>query len=251
MRDITNVDQNQPTTSGPDLIMSAILPEPKIFCFICSQLKNLDTRAKAIYTSWGHKCTDYRFVSLVPNVYLTYEKIDTVYNNSFKILKPTGMYNDTYGNLTYKVLLGFEDIYKMQPTFDWFLKADDDTFIFYDNLRDFVATKNPKSPVTFGYDFKVNVEKGYHSGGGGYLLSNEAMNRLVSNWRSYNKAPGYYEDIAIAQILRTLGVYPESSIDHKGRERFHPLALWSHYLGLLPDWMFSYAKNPPRNVRIF
>jgi len=58
------------------------------------------------------------------------------------------------------------------------LKADDDTFIFVDNLREFVSNKNSSLPVTYGYDFKVIVDHGYHSGGGGYLLSNEALLRI-------------------------------------------------------------------------
>ena len=58
------------------------------------------------------------------------------------------------------------------------LEADDDTFIFVDNLRKFIENKSSSLPTTFGYDFKVLVEHGYHSGGGGYLLSNEALNRL-------------------------------------------------------------------------
>ena len=49
--------------------------------------------------------------------------------------------------------------------YDWYLKADDDTYIFMDNLRDFLKTKNSSSPVTFGYDFKTDVPYGYHSGG--------------------------------------------------------------------------------------
>jgi hypothetical protein len=44
------------------------------------------------------------------------------------------------------------------------------------NIRD----KNKKLPVTYGFDFKVLVPNGYHSGGGGYLLSNEAVRRLGS-----------------------------------------------------------------------
>ena len=62
---------------------------------------------------------------------------------------------------------------------DWFLKADDDTYVVVDNLRSFVADKDPADPVYFGFNFKVNVRQGYMSGGAGYVLSKEAVRRFV------------------------------------------------------------------------
>ena len=56
--------------------------------------------------------------------------------------------------------------------FDWFLKADDDTFIVVDNLRRFVERRNPRTPIWYGAKLKnPKVKDGYQSGGAGYLLS--------------------------------------------------------------------------------
>ena len=82
--------------------------------------------------------------------------------------------------LTDKVFLTLKHLQKKYNNYDWYLKADDDTYIFVDNLRQFIADKNSSMPVTYGYDFKVIVDNGYHSGGGGYLLSNEALSRIGS-----------------------------------------------------------------------
>ena len=226
------------------------LDHPTIFCVILSQNKNLDIKAKSVYTSWGYKCSDYRLISLIPGHNLTTDRIEMNYENLFLVLKPEGLYEDKYENLTYKILFAFEDVFKLQPNFDWFLKADDDTFIFYDNLRDFVETKKPSDPITFGYDFKVIVPGGYHSGGGGYLLSNEAMKRLMKTWRSF-KNIGETEDVEVAKILRSVNVSMGGSLDHKGRERFHPLDIADHYTGNFPDWILEYAKNPVKNVRFY
>ncbi len=62
--------------------------------------------------------------------------------------------------------------------YDWYLKADDDTFIFNDNLRLFLADKNQNDPVTFGHHLKGHG--GYLSGGAGYVLSKESLQRLGS-----------------------------------------------------------------------
>ena len=74
--------------------------------------------------------------------------------------------------------LTVKHLHNKYSDYDWYLKADDDTFIFVDNLRKFFSDKNPSLPVTYGYDFKVIVDYGYHSGGGGYLFSKEALSRL-------------------------------------------------------------------------
>ena len=47
----------------------------------------------------------------------------------------------------------FKYLYKNYNDFDFYLKADDDTFVFVDNLRKFLSNKNRSSPVTYGWDF--------------------------------------------------------------------------------------------------
>jgi glycoprotein-N-acetylgalactosamine 3-beta-galactosyltransferase len=83
-------------------------------------------------------------------------------------------------------------------------------------------------------------------GGGGYILSNEAFNRLgsaISKNLTFCRLDGA-EDVNVASCLRKLGVYPNKSIDDLGRERFHSLSIFDHYYGTYPDWLKSYAANP-------
>lgn len=65
------------------------------------------------------------------------------------------------------------------------------------------------------------VDGGYHSGGGGYLMSREALKRLgstLANDYKFCKNSGT-EDVDVGKCLRKLGVYPNSSLDELGRER--------------------------------
>ena len=158
--------------------------QPTIFCMILTSVKSLNVKTKTIYETWGKKCDNYKFITLLPSDILTInqgmsKKFSIEINNGYDILQPPGLVNDSYGMLTNKVLLTYKYLYNKYNDYDWYLKADDDTFIFVDNLRQFVADKNSSSPVTFGYDFKVYIEKGYHSGGGGYLLSTKMFSNLV------------------------------------------------------------------------
>ena len=255
----TNFDINTDNLTLPHLTKPLPRKKFKIFCMILTSAKNLESKAKIIYETWAHKCDNYKFISTVSdeirNGNDTRYKISengTEFHYHFDILQPPGLINDTYSKLTDKVYITLKHLYNKYNDYDWYLKADDDTYIFVDNLRKFVSDKNPSSPVTYGYDFKVIVQNGYHSGGGGYLLSNEAFKRLggmLNNDYKYCPNTGkkclafiffslYFififlgtEDVDIARCLRRLGVYPNKSIDDSGRERFHPLSISGHYNG--------------------
>ncbi len=69
--------------------------------------------------------------------------------------------------------------------FDWFLKADDDTYVMIDNLRNFVSHYDSESAIYFGCKFKLN-EVIYMSGGAGYVLSRETLRRFVKQSISSN-----------------------------------------------------------------
>jgi glycoprotein-N-acetylgalactosamine 3-beta-galactosyltransferase len=230
---------------------------PKIFCMILTSQKNLKSRVKLVYDKWAHKCSMHKFITVIPNEMLPDSQVHSdgaiEYHNGYHILQPPKLNSttDKYDKLTDKSFLTMQYISKTYQEFDWFIKADDDTYILVDNLREFLSTKNASQPVTYGYDFKVIVDYGYHSGGGSYVLSREAITRLQlkldADYKSCQNTGT--EDVDVARCLRGLGVFPNKSIDEQGRERFHPLDLLGHYYGNFPDWLYSYASNPVQKVK--
>ena len=63
-----------------------------------------------------------------------------------------------YEHLTQKSNLALLFAYKHhRDDFDWFVKADDDTYLIVDHLRTFLSKQNASEPVTFGYNFKVTI----------------------------------------------------------------------------------------------
>ena len=117
----------------------------------------LKTKGRAVVNAWAKKCDNYKLVALITSTN------ETVTNNTTNVtyitrapeiddvLQPPGLTIDAYENLSDKVFLTFMYIYrKFLNKYDWFLKADDDTFIFVDHLREFLSNKNDSQPVTYG-----------------------------------------------------------------------------------------------------
>ena len=51
--------------------------------------------------------------------------------------------------------------------FDWYLKADDDTFIILENLKHMLRQLNPGQPVYLGGRSMTLLKNGYNGGGAG------------------------------------------------------------------------------------
>ena len=223
---------------------------PRVLCLILTSPKNFLTRTKTINETWAPHCDGYYFISeastdKTPN--------STEVEISKKLpIAPIKNITAGYEHLTQKSTLAFLFAYEHHfNDFDWFIKADDDTYLFVDNLRTFLSDKNSSDPVTFGYNFKVIVSKGYHSGGGSYVLSRESLRRFYEahqDPKSDCRKDGGSEDVEVAKCLRTKGVYPGRSLDAQNRELFHPLSFYDHFHGNFPDWLRQYAENSLRTV---
>jgi hypothetical protein len=116
----------------------------RIYCFILTSPQYFDTRARAVNSTWAPRCDKFSFIS--------------EYSNDTKGLSiaPIANISSGYGHLTQKTTLALQYIYEnFFNDFDWFVKADDDTYLFVENLKSFLKEQNTSEPVTFGYNFKV------------------------------------------------------------------------------------------------
>lgn len=120
---------------------------PRIYCFILTAPKYFDTRARAVNSTWAPRCDRYTFIS--------------EYFNDTKGLPIAPIANITagYRYLIQKTGLALRYIYEnFARDYDWIVKADDDTYLFIDNLKNFLKDKNPSEPITFGHNFKVSIQ---------------------------------------------------------------------------------------------
>ena len=128
---------------------------------------------------------------------------------------------------------------------DWFLKADDDTYIIMENLKHYLSQYDPAKPHYVGGRSMDLLPNGYNGGGAGYLLSNEAA-RLVVESRSTGRCPqdGSIEDLDMGRCLAKFGIYPKNTLDSQNRMVFHcdhPLKLLAG-TGNAPS-VYTYARG--------
>ncbi|KAM3858203.1 glycoprotein-N-acetylgalactosamine 3-beta-galactosyltransferase 1 [Diretmus argenteus] len=169
---------------------------------------NYLSRAKHIKETWAKRCDKV--------LYMSSEKTDF----------PTVGLNVSEGrdNLYWKTIRAFQYVHRHHLNdADWFLKADDDTFVVIDNLRYTLSKYDPEKPLYLGRRFTPFIKQGYMSGGAGYVLSKEALRRFVDGFRS-GKCDHYsnIEDMALGKCMETVEVEPADSRDRKGRQTFHP-----------------------------
>ena len=170
--------------------------------------KNLYTKARHVQDTWTRRCNILLFAS-------------DHKNNEF----PTIDINVTEGrsHLTMKTMKTFDYVYKHHYNdADWFIKADDDTYVILENLRYLLSSENTSQPVYFGHLYMYHMKQGYNAGGSGYVLSREALRRFATREKGVCQEDRGAEDIEIGRCLETLGVVPGNTLDANGHSRFHP-----------------------------
>ena len=207
-------------------------------------MEHRDSRAYAVNQTWAQNCDKYVFVAK-PKDYDLEFGIE-VHDENFLPMFHLPNYQESYVDLTDKVYETFKHVYSKYPNFDWYVKADDDTFMIIDNLRSFLRDKKPLIPVTYGMVLDSDeIETGYLQGGAGYVISNIAL-KLISNRLLVEKSfcpNSGQEDIDVAICFRKLSVYAENSMDEQNRERFQSFGLKVIFEGKYPPWIYDQYKR--------
>ncbi|KAG4072000.1 hypothetical protein HA402_010937 [Bradysia odoriphaga] len=175
---------------------------------------NHQKKARHVMKTWGLRCNKLLFMSSSED-----EEIHTI---------PLPV-KEGRNNLWAKTKESFKYIYHNHLNeYDWFLKADDDTYVIVENLRFMLYPYAAEMPIYFGCRFKPYVKQGYMSGGSGYVLSREAVRRFVevaipdkTKCRQDNDG---FEDVEMGKCLETVHVVAGDSRDSVGRGRFFPIS---------------------------
>lgn len=228
---ITNSDY---IVLGKDALSHWMSQKIRILCWIMTHPGNLQTKAIHVNATWVKRCSTVLFMSSENTDFPTIAVVD----------------HEGRDHLWRKTRGAFEYISKHYlDKADWFLKADDDTYVIMENVRKLVSLYDPEKPIFFGRRFKSFGRK-YTSGGAGYVLSRKAVKLLTEDAFKDTKLcksathVGYPEDVEIGRCLKNVGVETgDSRTDIY--ETFHPF-IPEHMLvpsSLLKKYRWYYSLN--------
>ncbi|XP_043825097.1 glycoprotein-N-acetylgalactosamine 3-beta-galactosyltransferase 1 isoform X2 [Dromiciops gliroides] len=210
----------------------------RVLCWVMTGPQNLEKKARHVKATWGRRCNKILFMSSEENKDFPTVGLDT---------------REGRDQLYWKTIRAFHYVHEHHlDEADWFMKADDDTYVVLDNLRWLLSRHDPAAPVYFGRRFKPYVKQGYMSGGAGYVLSKEALRRFVRAFQT-NKCShsSSVEDLALGKCMEAIGVEAGDSRDPSGKETFHPFVPEHHLIkGYLPKtfWYWNYNYYPPVEI---
>ncbi|XP_071102786.1 glycoprotein-N-acetylgalactosamine 3-beta-galactosyltransferase 1-like [Haliotis cracherodii] len=206
----------------------------KVLCWIMTAPKNLKTKAQYVKETWGKRCDKLLFYSST-----TDESFPTI-----GLGTPEGRQH-----LTAKTMQAFRHLYtNYLKEADWFLKADDDTYVLADNLKYFLSKQNKNEAVYFGNHFKNYIPEGYNSGGAGYVVSYEALKRFGERGNNSDlcSQDGGAEDAEFGKCLVNLGAKVGRSLDEEGKTTFHAYHPLTHMSGSYPQWVKAHTMHGAR-----
>jgi len=231
-------DSHAHTHIGEKFVADQLFKEVKVLCWIMTGPQNHDSKAKHVKATWGQRCNKLIFMSSEEDEALGAVALEGV--------------KEGRDNLWAKTKAAFKYVHKHhRGSYDYVLKADDDTYVVVENLRLLLSKYPPTQPIYFGRRFKPYVKQGYMSGGAGYVLTATAVDRFVEilDDKSKCRADGDgHEDVEIGICLEKAGVVAGDSRDSFGRETFMPFVPEHHLIpGHIPKdmwyWNYIYYKS--------
>jgi len=221
------------------------------------------TKVKAIRQTWGKRCDKLVIASNQTDIH----HADTL------AMKSDSSYLGLWTKLNETMQYIWE--HHRNDGYDWVFKADDDTFLLMENLKEYLsspavmAKHNQQEPLIFGRRYsspryrnlakrevyfqnprnaafgkrffqKINKHRPviYNYGGAGYVMNWQYMQKFVDAMKSPDTLFGTPpEDQAHGVVMAYHDVWPQNTRDELMRERFHPES--PMFMWSMPDYYFK------------
>ncbi|XP_015176522.1 PREDICTED: chondroitin sulfate synthase 1 [Polistes dominula] len=172
--------KNMPKLSDNERINSS--SDNLVFVGVMTAKKYLDTRAKAVYETWGQE--------LPGKIAFFSSESSTVPDNCPELpLVPLTRVDDSYPpqKKSFMMLQYMWNHYGNR--FEWFFRADDDVYVRTDRLENFLRSVDSRKPMYIGQAGRGNSEEfgllsleydeNFCMGGPGIVISRETLKRIV------------------------------------------------------------------------
>ena len=202
---------------GLYMLIPITVDSPRILCMVLTLPSTWDNKTRAVHNTWGRRC-DKTFYFYSPGP-APPSHIPPEY------MVPLDFPEGRGTNLTLKVKAAFKWALTNHHTdIDWFLKADDDSYVIVENLKAYLKRFPPHRPHYVGKSSdKRSAREAFASGGPGYVLNKFAVKLMLHGEGQHPDAckPHLIEDPDVGECLRSFGVYVHDTIDNHGRQRQH------------------------------
>lgn len=194
--------------------------EVRILCFVMTIPDNHKKKAIFVKKLWGSRCNKLLFFST---------SADTEINSIALPVK------EGRGTLWDKTKNAFQYVFKHHfNDAEWFLKADDDSYVNPENLRYMLYSYNPTAALYFGHRYAVEFgpnDFSSYMAGGGYLLSKKALEKfatkLAQNSSICSKNENGNEDWEMGRCLESSAISVDERDEDMGK-RFFPAGVQEH-----------------------
>ncbi len=168
-----------------------------LFTGVLTAKKYLNTRALAIWNTWGKELPDIHFFSSPPD--------DPILRQQLPIITLPGINDTEYPpqKKVYRMLKYMHDNYIND--FDFFMRADDDSYIKTDRLLELLQNTNPAQDIYMGEPgfgrsddlerLKLKKTEHYCMGGPGVIFSRSALRKLAPHLEECLKVRSSVMDI--------------------------------------------------------
>lgn len=167
-----------------NVLAEKLYDEVRIVCWINMSPKFHKTKAVHIKNTWGRRCNKLLFMSTEDDPDLPAIKLPV---------------EDGLDHFWMKFKLAFAYVHEHHfNDGDWFMKADDDSYVVMENLRAMLYQYQPQTALMFGDRLTPYVSTGYMQGGC-YIMSKKLLTKFVTkltpNLTACGPVDGYQEDV--------------------------------------------------------
>jgi hypothetical protein len=157
-------------SNGLKILSSSHESKKLVFIGVLTAQHFLDTRAKAIYETWGQT---------VPGKIQFFSRFNSTTRYSIPLVSVKNV-NDSYPPLkkSFMMLKYMHDNYI--DKFEWFMRAEDDVYIKSDSLEIFLRSLNSSKPHFIGHPL-LDGEENLCMGGPGIVMSRVTLKLFVKH----------------------------------------------------------------------
>ncbi|CAO1369074.1 unnamed protein product [Diamesa hyperborea] len=212
-------------------IADEMFKKVRVLCWVMTNPSNHKTKAIHVKNTWGKRCNKLLFMSSETDLELG------------AVALPVDEGRNTLWD---KTKSAFQYVYQNHyDDADWFLKADDDSYLIMENVRYLLSQYHHETSLYFGCRYMTLANLDGYMAGGGYILSKKALSKfnkkILPNKNICRPDDHGAEDLEMGKCLEKTAIFVDTR-DDKNQMTFFQMSVEEHFNpNRIPDnWYWKY-----------